>query len=49
MTTNPTLMKKRPAFPDYEAFAKDILQTVKSKPISLKCLRTILRKCAARL
>ena len=35
MTTNPTLMKKA-GISDYEAFAKDILQTVKSKPISFE-------------
>ena len=35
LTTNPTLMKKA-GIQDYEAFAKDILQTVTSKPISLE-------------
>jgi transaldolase len=35
MTTNPTLMKKA-GITDYEAFAKDVLQTVKSKPISFE-------------
>ncbi len=35
MTTNPTLMKKA-GITNYEAFAKDILQTVKSKPISFE-------------
>lgn len=35
MTTNPTLMKKA-GIKDYEAFAKDILQTVKDKPISFE-------------
>jgi transaldolase len=35
MTTNPTLMKKA-GIKDYEAFAKDILQTVKTKPISFE-------------
>lgn len=35
MTTNPTLMRKA-GITDYEAFAKDILQTVKNKPISLE-------------
>ena len=35
MTTNPTLMKKA-GISDYEAFAKDVLQTVKSKPISFE-------------
>ena len=31
MTTNPTLMRKA-GLTDYEAFAKDILQGIKSKP-----------------
>jgi len=35
LTTNPTLMKKA-GIQDYEAFAKDILQTVTDKPISLE-------------
>ena len=35
LTTNPTLMKKA-GITDYEAFAKDILQTVTDKPISLE-------------
>lgn len=35
LTTNPSLMKKA-GIKDYEAFAKDILQTVTAKPISLK-------------
>jgi transaldolase len=35
LTTNPSLMKKA-GIKDYEAFAKDILQTVKAKPISLE-------------
>lgn len=35
VTTNPSLMKKA-GIKDYEAFAKDILQTVKDKPISLE-------------
>ena len=35
MTTNPTLMKKV-GISDYEAFAKDVLQTVKTKPISFE-------------
>ncbi|MBP6506161.1 MAG: transaldolase [Opitutaceae bacterium] len=35
LTTNPTLMKKA-GITDYEAFAKDILQTVTAKPISLE-------------
>ena len=34
LTTNPSLMKKA-GIKDYEAFAKDILQTVTAKPISL--------------
>src|SRR5215210_1120745 len=35
MTTNPSLMRKV-GITDYEAFAKDILQTVRNKPISLE-------------
>jgi len=35
LTTNPSLMKKA-GVKDYEAFAKEILQTVKAKPISLE-------------
>src|SRR6266498_5837206 len=35
LTTNPTLMKKA-GIKDYEAFAKDILQTVTAKPISFE-------------
>jgi transaldolase len=35
MTTNPTLMRKA-GISDYEAYAKDILQTVKDKPISFE-------------
>lgn len=35
LTTNPSLMKKA-GIKDYEAFAKDILQTVTEKPISLE-------------
>jgi len=35
LTTNPSLMKKA-GIHDYEAFAKDILQTVTAKPISLE-------------
>lgn len=35
MTTNPTLMRKA-GIKDYEAFAKDILQSVTSKPISFE-------------
>jgi transaldolase len=35
LTTNPTLMRKV-GISDYEAFAKDILQTVKDKPISFE-------------
>jgi transaldolase len=35
LTTNPSLMKKA-GIADYEAFAKDILQTIKDKPISLE-------------
>jgi transaldolase len=35
MTTNPTLMRKA-GIADYEAFAKDVLETVKSKPISFE-------------
>jgi len=35
MTTNPTLMRKA-GIRDYEAFARDILQTVTAKPISFE-------------
>lgn len=35
LTTNPTLMKKA-GVKDYERFARDILQTVTAKPISLE-------------
>jgi transaldolase len=35
LTTNPTLMKKA-GITDYEAFARDILETVTAKPISLE-------------
>jgi len=35
LTTNPTLMKKA-GIKDYEAFAKDILQTVTQKPLSFE-------------
>ncbi|MDD3179138.1 MAG: transaldolase [Opitutaceae bacterium] len=35
LTTNPTLMKKA-GIKDYEAFSKEILQTVTAKPISLE-------------
>lgn len=35
LTTNPTLMRKV-GIRDYEAFARDILQTVTAKPISLE-------------
>src|SRR5215510_5434097 len=35
MTTNPTLMRKA-GIKDYEAFAKDILQSVTAKPISFE-------------
>ena len=35
LTTNPSLMKKA-GIKDYEAFAKDILQSVTNKPISLE-------------
>jgi transaldolase len=35
LTTNPTLMRKA-GIADYEAFARDILQTVTAKPISLE-------------
>jgi transaldolase len=35
LTTNPTLMKKA-GIRDYEAFARDILQTVTAKPISFE-------------
>ena len=35
MTTNPTLMKKA-GIADYEAFARDVLETVQTKPISFE-------------
>ncbi len=35
MTTNPTLMRKA-GIADYEAFAKDVLQSVTAKPISFE-------------
>src|SRR5512138_3400005 len=35
MTTNPTLMKKA-GITDYEAFARDILETITDKPISFE-------------
>ena len=35
LTTNPSLMKKA-GIKDYEAFAKDILSTIKKKPISFE-------------
>jgi transaldolase len=35
MTTNPTLMRKA-GLKDYEAFAKDVLQSVTTKPISFE-------------
>ncbi len=35
MTTNPTLMRKA-GIKDYEAFAKDVLQSVTAKPISFE-------------
>jgi transaldolase len=35
MTTNPTLMKKA-GITDYETFARDVLDTVKTKPISFE-------------
>ena len=35
LTTNPTLMKKA-SIKDYETFAKDILSTIKEKPISFE-------------
>ena len=35
LTTNPTLMK-RAGISDYEAFSKDILNTIKEKPLSLE-------------
>lgn len=37
LTTNPTLMRKA-GVKDYEAFARDILQTVTAKPLSLEVL-----------
>jgi len=35
LTTNPTLMSKA-GVPDYEEFARDILDTIKDKPVSLE-------------
>lgn len=35
LTTNPTLMKKA-GIPDYESFAREILKTIKDKPISFE-------------
>lgn len=35
MTTNPTLMRKA-GLTDFEAFARDILQSIKAKPLSLE-------------
>jgi len=35
LTTNPTLMRKA-GISDYESFARDVLQTVKAKPISFE-------------
>jgi transaldolase len=35
LTTNPTLMKKA-GIKDYETFARDILQTIRTKPISFE-------------
>ena len=35
LTTNPTLMRKA-GVSDYEAFSRDILETIKDKPISLE-------------
>ena len=35
MTTNPTLMRKA-GLTDFEAFAKDILQHITEKPVSLE-------------
>lgn len=35
MTTNPTLMRKA-GIADYEAFARDVLETVRAKPISFE-------------
>jgi transaldolase len=46
MTTNPTLMRKA-GITDYEAFARDILQTVKNKPISLEVFTDELMRCAS--
>lgn len=37
LTTNPTLMRKA-GIKDYEAFARDILETVTAKPLSLEVL-----------
>jgi transaldolase len=35
MTTNPTLMRKA-GLTDYEAFARDVLETIRDKPISFE-------------
>jgi len=48
MTTNPTLMRKA-GLKDFEAFARDILQGITEKPISLKCSPMNFPKCAGRL
>jgi transaldolase len=37
LTTNPTLMRKA-GISDYEAFARDILQSVRDKPLSLEVI-----------
>jgi len=37
LTTNPTLMRKA-GIADYEAFAREVLETVRDKPISLEVL-----------
>ena len=46
LTTNPSLMKKA-GIKDYEAFAKDVLQTVTAKPISLEVFTDVERARAA--
>ena len=43
MTTNPTLMRKA-GLTDFEAFARDILQTITAKPLSLEFFPTSFRK-----
>src|SRR5579871_1464817 len=46
-TTNPTLMRKA-GVTDYRAFARDILDAIRDRPISLKSSPTILPRWNAR-